>query len=79
VVKDGNLVLHVPVETNFVGVMTVEMLTIDEASRKLRVNKKTLLKSLEAGKVPRAIRIGSKWRIPWPPQKGVPCPKCGAV
>mgnify|MGYP001401759902 CR=1 FL=1 len=41
----------------------MELLTVNEATKLLRIDRKTLYKLIKRGEIP-AIRLGSQWRIP---------------
>jgi excisionase family DNA binding protein len=43
-----------------------DILTIDEAALRLRINRKTLYSAISAGQVPGVIRFGRIVRIHWP-------------
>lgn len=41
----------------------MELLTVNEATKLLRIDRKTLYKLIKKGEIP-AIRLGVQWRIP---------------
>jgi excisionase family DNA binding protein len=43
-----------------------DMLTVDEAAARLRVNRKTLYAAIAEGEIPGVIRFGRVLRIHWP-------------
>lgn len=39
-------------------------LTVDEAAELLRVSRRTILRMVDAGKIPSALKVGAQYRIP---------------